>query len=123
MIFRIVLTIIFGIAWWWCFNHVGASGLTYLMILGSVLAVCACCCQGQPRGEWAPGDFNYQQWLACIRRCWMATVTLMIGLVFIAAIVVLINHGTFTATLVADIFIAAIGPPLFVRLICCAYES
>ena len=122
MIFRIILTIIFGVAWWWCFNHVGPAGLTYLMILGSVLAVCACCCQGGPRGE-SSSEFSYQHWLACIRRCLLATVTLMIGLIFVAAIVVAVTHGTFTTALVIDIFIAAIGAPLFVRLICCAYES
>lgn len=121
MIFRIFLTIIFGLAWWWCFNRVGAS-LSYLMILGSVLAVCACCCQGPPRGESAV-EFSYQHWLACIRRCWLATVTLMIALVAIAVLVVLILGTGFGPGVAINILIAAIGAPLFVRLICCAYES
>jgi hypothetical protein len=42
---QIIITIVFGFLWWLVFNHVGA-GLAYLMILGSVLAVCVCCCKG-----------------------------------------------------------------------------
>jgi hypothetical protein len=120
MIFRIIVTVVFGYAWWWCFNYV-APGLTYLMILGSVLAVCACCCQGG-RTEW-PTEFNYQGWFVCIRRCWPATVTLMIGLIILGVIVVLLMGGGITGTLVTHILVAGIGAPLFVRLICCAYDS
>jgi len=55
-------------------------GLEYIMILGSVLAVCVCCCKGggEPQREW-----NWQQYLACIRRCWLATVVLMVSLAMI----------------------------------------
>ena len=38
---RLVITVVFGFLWWWVYNRVGA-GLDYLMILGSVLAVCVC---------------------------------------------------------------------------------
>src|SRR5882672_8202785 len=120
MIFRIILTAVFGFAWWWCFNYV-APGLTYLMILGSVLAVCACCCRGGTHE--GPTEFNYQGWLACIRRCWMATVTLMIGLILVGIIVVLVSGGSVAGIVWVHIVVAAIGAPLFVRLICCAYDS
>ena len=42
---RFIITVIFGFAWWWVYTRVGA-GLAWLMILGSVLGVCACCCKG-----------------------------------------------------------------------------
>ena len=42
MIQRIIFTAVFGFLRWNIFNYVGA-GPSYLMILGSVLAVCACC--------------------------------------------------------------------------------
>ena len=54
---QIIITIVFGFLWWWVFNHVG-PGLTYLMILGSVLAVCVCCCKGgEP--QWGWWSFNW----------------------------------------------------------------
>jgi hypothetical protein len=52
-VFRLVVTVVFGLLWWWIYNRIGA-GLEYLMILGSVLAVCACCCKGgEPQREWS----------------------------------------------------------------------
>ncbi len=119
-IIRIVLTIIFGFFWWWVFNAVGAS-LTYLMILGSVLAVCVCCCRG---GVEQPREWNFQLYLACIRRCWIPTVVLMIGLFFLGVLVAWFVAMAFPpAAVLTNIFIAAVGAPLFVRLICCAYEN
>jgi hypothetical protein len=121
IIFRIIITVVFGFFWWACFHYV-APDLTYLMILGSVLAVCACCCQGGVRDE-SPREFNYQHWFACIRRCWLATVTLMVALIILAAIVVAYMGGTLTGAVWTHILVAAIGAPFAVRLICCAYES
>ena len=123
-IVRIVLTLVFGFFWWWIYNHVGAA-FAYLMILGSVLAVCVCCCQpGRATdGVWAPGEWSYQGYLACIRRCLIKTVTLMLGLIVLAAFVIWFPaHTAPTAAEWTNIFLAAIGAPLFVRLICCAYE-
>lgn len=117
---RIVLTIVFGFFWWWVYNAVGAS-LTYLMILGSVLAVCVCCCRG---GIEQPREWNFQLYLACIRRCWIPTLVLMIGLLFLGVLVAWFAAMVFPPTAVlTNIFIAAVGAPLFVRLICCAYEN
>jgi hypothetical protein len=62
---QIIITIVFGFLWWWVYNRVGA-GLTYLMILGSVLAVCVCCCKGgEP--QWGWWNFNWGQ-LPCLHR-------------------------------------------------------
>ena len=117
-IFRVVLTVIFGLLWWWVYNHVGA-GLSYLVILGSVLAVCACCCRGgDPPSEW-----SFQHYYRCILRCWLATVTLMVGLIILGIIIAAGWGGGLGGGVVANILIAAIGAPLFVRLICCAYDS
>jgi uncharacterized membrane protein YciS (DUF1049 family) len=91
------------------------------MILGLVLAVCVCCCRGgaEDNREW-----SFDRYLACIRRCWLATLVLMIGLFIIGIIVVLVVTGAFPpAAVLVNILIAAIGAPLFVRLICCAYDS
>ena len=58
---RLIITVIFGFAWWLVFTRVGAS-LTWLMILGSVLGVCACCCRpGESEGGWighTPGEHS-----------------------------------------------------------------
>ena len=118
MIFRIILTIVFGFLWWFAFNFVG-PGLTYLMILGSVLAVCVCCCRG---GE-IPKEFSYKRYLDCIRRCLLVTVALMVSLIIIGVLVVLFTGGSIAGIVWLHIVVAAIGAPLFVRLICCAYES
>ena len=125
MLFRFIVTVVFGFLWWWVYNRVGA-GLAYLMILGSVLAVCVCCCKGggATDGVWRPGDFNYQAWLACIRRCWPSTLVLMVSLFVLGAIVIWVATGAApTAADWTNLLLAAIGAPLFVRLICCAYDS
>ena len=118
--FQVAITVVFGLLWWWVYNRVGA-GLEYIMILGSVLAVCVCCCKGggEPQREW-----NWQQYLACIRRCWLATVVLMVSLAMIGIIAVTWATGSPPAgAVLTNIFIAAIFAPLCVRLICCTYES
>ncbi len=117
-VFRLVITVVFGFLWWWVYNRIGA-GLEYLMILGSVLAVCACCCRGgEPQREW-----SWEVYVACIYRCWLATLVLMVALFIIGVLVVLFMTGAPPSGVVlTDILLAAIGAPLFVRLICCAYE-
>lgn len=118
--FQVAITVVFGLLWWWVYNRVGAS-LEYIMILGSVLAVCVCCCKGDgdPQHKW-----NWQHYLACIRRCWLATVVLMVSLAIIGILAVIWATGSPPAgAILTNIFIAAIFAPLFVRLICCAYES
>lgn len=124
IVVRIFLTVVFGFFWWWVFTRVGA-GFAYLMILGSVLAVCVCCCQPgrQTDGVWAPGQWNHQGYLACIRRCLMNTLVLMFSLFILGALVIWWATGAApTAAEWTNILLAAIGAPLFVRLICCAYE-
>ncbi len=90
MIQRIIFTAVFGFLRWNIFNYVGA-GPSYLMILGSVLAVCACCCKG---GSEPSREFNYQQYLTCIRRCRLNTMTLMIGLILVGILVMLFMGGS-----------------------------
>jgi hypothetical protein len=119
-VIRLVITVVFGVLWWWCYNRVGA-GLQYLMVLGSVLAVCVCCCRGavDPAGiEW-----NWDRYLACLRRCWVVTAVLIVSLFIIGIVVVWASGGALTAAVVTNIVIAAIGAPLFIRLICCAYDT
>lgn len=125
IIIRFIFTVVFGFLWWWVYNHVGA-GLAYLMILGSVLAVCVCCCRGggATEGVWAPGEWSLESYLVCIRRCWLATVVLMAGLIVLGILVVWWTTGMFPPTAdLTNILMAAVGAPLFVRLICCAYDS
>jgi hypothetical protein len=124
IIIRIFLTLVFGFIWWWVYNRVGA-GLDYLMILGSILAVCVCCCvPGRTTdGVWAPGEWSYQGWIACIRRCALKTLTLMIALFILGACVIWFStHAAPTAAEWTNILLAAIFGPLCVRAICCAYE-
>ena len=118
---QIVITVVFGLLWWWVYNRVGAS-LDYLMILGSVLAVCVCCCKGgEP--QWGWWRFNWDNYVACIYRCWWVTLMLIIALFIIGVLVVLYTTGAAPSGVVlTNIVLAAIGAPLFIRLICCAYE-
>jgi hypothetical protein len=115
---RLVITVVFGFLWWWVYNRVGA-GLEYLMILGSVLAVCVCCCKGgEPQREW-----NWNVYVTCIRRCGLATLVLMVALFIIGVLVVLfMTSAPPGGVVLTNILLAAIGAPLFVRFICCAYE-
>ena len=120
IVFQIVITVVFGLLWWLVYNHVGVD-LHYLMILGSVLAVCVCCCKGtgDPHSEW-----SWQRYTACIRRSLLATVVLIVSLAIIGILAVIWATGlpSLGAVLV-NILIAAIFAPLLVRVICCAYEN
>jgi hypothetical protein len=122
--FRLLITVIFGLAWWWVFTRVGA-GLAWLMILGSVLGVCACCCRGGTTdGGWTPNDFNYRGWIACSQRCWKNTVTVMVAMFIVGVLAAWIaSGGTFpSGTDLVNIALAAIFAPGLVRIICCAYD-
>src|SRR4029077_13548622 len=118
-VIRLIFTVVFGFLWWWVYNRAGAA-LEYLAILGSVLAVCVCCCRGgEPQREW-----NFEHYMACIRRCWLVTVVLMVGLFILAIIVVWVETNAAPSQAAwLNILIVAIGAPLFVRAICCAYDS
>ncbi len=119
MICRFIITVVFGVLWWWVYTQAGA-GLSYLVILGSVLAVCACCCKGS--GE-VQIYCNFERYIACLRRCWLVTAVLMLSLIFVGIIVVFVLTGALPVGPVwTHILIAAIGAPLCVRAICCAYE-
>ncbi len=117
-VIRLIFTVVFGVLWWWVYRRAGGD---YLMILGSVLAVCVCCCRG---GTEEYREWSFDRYLACIRRCRLATLVLMVGLFIIGIVVFLIATGAFPpATDLVNILIMAIGAPLFVRLICCAYDA
>ena len=92
------------------------------MILGSVLAVCVCCCKGGEPPQWGY-NFNWDNYFACIRRCRWATLMLMISLFIIGILVVFYTTGAVPSGVVlTNIVLVAIGAPLFVRAICCAYD-
>jgi membrane protease YdiL (CAAX protease family) len=119
-VIQFIFTVVFGLLWWWVYNRAGAA-LEYLVILGSVLAVCVCCCRTgvEPHREW-----SFDRYRECIKRCWLVTVVLMFSLFILAIVVVLVTTGAFPGgAALVNMLIAAIGAPLFVRLICCAYES
>jgi hypothetical protein len=119
---QIIITIVFGFLWWWVFRHVG-PGLTYLMVLGSVLAVCVCCCKGGEPREWGWWSVNWDGYRACIGRCFWPTLALVIGLVVLGILVVIYTTHAFPGGAeLTNILLAAIFAPLCVRIICCAYE-
>ncbi|HEY7687249.1 MAG TPA: hypothetical protein VH835_01075 [Dongiaceae bacterium] len=119
IVMRIIITVVFGLLWWWVYNRVGAD-LHYLMILGSVLAICVCCCKGSSD----PGQWNWDRYFACIRRCWLPTLVLIISLFIIGVLAVIITLGAGAlGAVILNILLAAIFAPLFVRFICCAYEN
>jgi hypothetical protein len=120
IVFQIVITVVFGLLWWLVFSRVGED-FEYIMILGSVLAVCVCCCKGtgDPQREW-----NWQRYIACVRRCLLATIVLIVSLFIIGVLAVIWVTGLPSlGAVIVNILIAAIFAPLLVRLICCAYES
>lgn len=47
----------------------------------------------------------------------------MIGLILVGVLVVLFMGGSVAGMVWVYIIVAAIGAPLFLRLICCAYDS
>jgi len=119
---QIIITIVFGFLWWWVFRHVG-PGLAYLVILGSVLAVCVCCCKGGEQQEWGWWRVNWDTYRTCIARCLWPTLALIVALVVIGILVVLYTTHAFPSGVeLTNILLAAIFAPLFVRIICCAYE-
>jgi hypothetical protein len=93
------------------------------MILGSVLAVCVCCCKGGEQREWGWWSVNWDGYRACIARCFWPTLALVIALIVIGILVVLYTTHAFPSSVeLRNILFAAIFAPLCVRVICCAYE-
>jgi hypothetical protein len=122
-VIKFLFTVVFGLLWWWVYSHPGA--IPYLVILGSVLAVCVCCCRDRG-GDHGANDrpWNFQVYYQCIIRCWPNTVVLMVGLFFVGIFVIWLPTGVFpTGAQLTQILIAAVGAPLCVRAICCAYEG
>ncbi len=123
----LLFTVVFGFLWWVIYSTVGAS-LTYLVILGSALATCVCCCKPNP-GDFSPNDggllsFDWNKFWACIRRCRQATLILALGLALIGvAVVWRLTGAAPTAADIQNILLVAIGVPVCIRLICCAYEA
>ena len=123
----LAFTLVFGFVWWVIYSTVGAS-FTYLVILGSVLAVCVCCCKHN-EGDFQPGDggllsFSWDRYWACLRRCRLPTLILMVGLALIGvAVVWRVTGAAPTAADITNILMAAIGAPFCIRVICCAYEA
>jgi len=123
----LLFTLVFGFLWWVIYATVGAS-LTYLVILGSALATCVCCCKPN-QGDFSPNDggllsFDWNKYWACIRRCRQATLILALGLALIGvAVVWRTTMAAPTAADIANILLVAIGVPVCIRLICCAYEA
>ena len=119
-VIRFVFTVVFGFFWWLVYNHVGPT-FAYLMILGSVLAVCSCCCRSVETatvGVWAPNNL-----LSCLRRCLPVTLVLIVSLFFLGALVTLFLTGAAPTTAdLTNIALVAVFAPLLVRIICCAYE-
>lgn len=117
-VIRLVFTIVFGFLWWWALAFAGPS-LLFLVILGSVLTLCVCCCTGNdPHGEW-----NFDRYTVCLRRCGPAIITLIVGLFLLGILVLWYTTGTFPAADLVRIAVAAIGPVIFIRAICCAYQA
>jgi hypothetical protein len=117
-VIRLVFTIVFGFLWWWALAFAGPS-LLFLVILGSVLTLCVCCCTGNdPHGEW-----NFDRYTVCLRRCGPAILTLIVGLFLLGILVLWYTTGTFPAADLVRIAVAAIGPVIFIRAICCAYQA
>ena len=118
-VIRLLFTIVFGFLWWWTWTFAGPA-LQYLVILGSILALCVCCCTGHdPSSEW-----SFDRYWACLRRCGPALLVLMVGLILLGILVFWFSTGAFP--LAADllrILVAAIGSVVFVRAICCAYQA
>jgi len=118
-VIRLLFTIVFGFLWWWTWTFAGPA-LQYLVILGSILTLCVCCCTGHdPSSEW-----SFDRYWACLRKCGPALLVLMVGLFLLGILVVLISTGAFPLT--ADllrILVASIGSVVFVRAICCAYQA
>src|SRR5262245_66643544 len=105
-VIQFIFTVVFGFLWWWVYNRVGAA-LEYLVILGSVLAVCVCCCRSgvEPHREW-----SFDRYLECIRRCWLVTVVPMFRLFVLAILVACVARGALPgATGLADVRAGAIG--------------
>ena len=80
-------------------------------------------------GDFSPNDgglmsFDWNKFWACIRRCRQATLILALGLALIGVAVVWRTTGAApTAADITNILMVAIGVPVLVRLICCAYEA
>ena len=113
---RLVLSVVFGLVWMWVYTYSGGSAIA---VLGSILTLCVCCCRpGEAAGEW-----SFDRYLACLRRCGASLVVLVIALILIGLLWPVLRGGAMPAgAALVQLVVAAIGSVLAIRLICCLYE-
>lgn len=117
-VIRLVLTVVFGLLWKWVYAYTDYS---VIVLLGSILTLCVCCCRagGDPTGEW-----SWERYFRCLRRCRTALIVLIIALILIGFFWPVIEGGPAPsgAALVA-LIVGAIGSVVAIRLICCLYDQ
>ncbi len=115
-VIRLVLTVVFGLVWLWVYEF---TDFSVLVILGSILTLCVCCCRhGEDHKEW-----SWDRYFACIRRCWVALWILIIALFLIGVLWPVINGGPVPAgAALVVLVVGAVGAVWVTRLICCLYD-
>ncbi len=115
-VIRLVLTVVFGLFWMWVYTF--AEGATVLVIFGSILTLCVCCCRAGDE----PKEWSWDHYFRCLRRCRVALLILIIALILIGLLWPILTGGAMPAgAALTRIVVAAIGSVLAVRLICCLY--
>ena len=119
-VIRLVLTVVFGLVWMWVYTFAGPASV--LVVLGSILTLCVCCCRGggdDPSSEW-----NFDRYFACLRRCRIALLVLIVALILIGLLwPVLTGSPVPSGPALVQILVAAVGSVLAIRLICCLYDN
>ncbi|MCZ6727668.1 MAG: hypothetical protein O7A98_10000 [Acidobacteria bacterium] len=116
-VIRLVLSVVFGLLWMLVYTY---SGFSVLVVLGSILTLCVCCCRG---GDDLSSEWSFQGYLACLGRCRAALLVLILALFLIGVLWEVVNGNPMPAgSALVQLAVAAIGSVFAVRLICCLYD-
>lgn len=116
-VIRLVLSVVFGLVWIWIYDY---TDFHWIVLLGSIVTLCVCCCRAGDEGH---GEWSWDRYLRCLRRCRTALLIWMVALIFIAALWPVINGGPFPAgAALVIIVVGAVGSVWTIRLICCLYD-
>lgn len=115
-VIRLVLTVVFGLFWAWVYHYAEGGAI---VLLGSILTLCVCCCRhgGESHGEW-----SFDRYLACLRRCGPNLLVLVIALILIGWLWPFIGGPAPSGAALTQLVVAAVGSVLAIRLICCLYD-
>ncbi len=117
-VIRLILTVVFGLVW--CWVYLRYTDGSHLVLLGSILTLCVCCCRGGDQSN----EWSFDRYFACLRRCLVSLWVLIVALILIGVLWAIIFGGGMPAGgALVRLVVGAVVSVYAIRFICCAYDS